>query len=305
MAKNTPAPRPSILGLLVGGPARRAAPLAAILVAVGSVGYWAWTQQAAHIHNDPQYQVTLEKIVLTPSPEWITTDVKVEALRDASLDPPLSALDPQLPERVAKALAFHPWVASVTRVHKTAPGGLDCEVVYRRPVCMVELPPTDAGKRGLYAVDVDGILLPSRDFLDEPKRAARYPRLGGFTPADVGRVGTRWPDARVVGGAKLAAALADSWLKLTLAKIVPAETSDASTPATFELLTDHGSRVVWGRAPGSEEKGEPSAEKKITALLRYIDDHKSLEGREGPQQLDVRGAEVVVVAARSVKKDVK
>src|SRR5690348_12354822 len=104
MAKNSPPPPPGIFGLLISGPARRAAPLLMILVAIGGAGYWAWTQQAAHIKNDPLYQVTLDKIVLTTLPEWITTDVKTEALRDASLDPPLSALDPQLPERVAKAL---------------------------------------------------------------------------------------------------------------------------------------------------------------------------------------------------------
>ena len=310
MAKNTPPPRPTIpifgpLFHLLGGPARRVAPLVAILLALGGLGYWAWTQQQSHIENDPVYQVTLEKIVLTPSPEWIATDVKAEALRDASLDPPLSALDPLLAERVAKALAFHPWIASVTRVRKTAPGGLDCEVVYRRPVCMVELPPTEQGKRGLYAVDIEGILLPSRDFLDEPKRAARYPRLGGFAPSDVGRVGTRWPDARVVGGAKLAAILADSWLKLTLSKIVPTESSNATSAATYELLTDHGSRIVWGHAPGNEAEREAPAVKKIEALIRYVADHKSLEGRNGPQQLDVREAEVIVVAEQPSKRNLK
>jgi hypothetical protein len=162
---------------------------------------------------------------------------------------------------------------------------------------MVELPPAD-GQRGLYAVDVEGVLLPSRDFLTEPKRAARYPRLGGFTPADVGRVGTRWPDTRVIGGAKLAVSLADVWLKLGLAKIVPAPSADAVSPATFEVLTEHGSRIVWGHAPGGESGNEPSGEKKIEALLRYQADHKSLEGRDGPQQLDVRGPGVIIVAER-------
>src|ERR1043166_7674108 len=112
MAKNTTPPRPTvpILGplfrLLVSGPAKRAAPLAAVIACLAGFGYWAWTRQAARIESDPLYQVTLDKIVLTPQPEWITTDVKAEALRDASLDPPLSPLDPQLAERVHAALAF-------------------------------------------------------------------------------------------------------------------------------------------------------------------------------------------------------
>lgn len=275
----------------------RVAPLLAIVVAVGLVGYGVWNSQSPRIETDALYQISLDEIVVTPLPEWITTDVKAEALRDASLDPPLSALDPQLAEQTAKAFSFHPWVAEVRQVRKTAPGGLEVELVYRRPAVMVELPPVD-GRRGLYAVDADGVLLPSRDFLDEPKRAARYPRLGGFTPADVGRVGTRWPDARVIGGAKLAVSLTEVWDKLTLAKIVPTETSDAASPATFELLTRHGSRIAWGHAPGGETGKELSAEKKIELLVRYVADHGSLEGRDGPQQLDVRGNEIVVVAEK-------
>jgi hypothetical protein len=283
----------------------RIAPLLAIVAALALVGYGAWSSQARRIENDPLYQITLDEIVVAPPlPEWITTDLKAEALRDASLDPPLSVLDPQLAERAAKAFSFHPWVAEVRQVRKTAPGGLEVDLVYRRPVAMVELPPVD-GRRGLYAVDVDGILLPSRDFLDDPKKAARYPRLGGFTPADVGRVGTRWPDARIIGGAKLAFGLADVWDKLTLAKIVPTETSDAKSPATFELLTLHGSRVVWGHAPGNEAGNELSAEKKVELLLRYVADHQSLEGRDGPQQLDLRGNEIVVVAEKPKKSTTK
>jgi len=303
MAKHTPhppAPKPfnPLTALLFSGPSRRAAPLLAIVAGVVAFGYWAWSKQAERIASDPLYQISFDRVVLTPPPDWVTTDVKVEAFREASLDPPLSALDPQLAERVAKALAFHPWVAEVQSVRKVAPDGLEANIVYRRPVCMVELPPTPDGKRGLYAVDVEGTLLPSRDFLQDPKKAAQYPRLGGFMSADVGRVGTRWPDSRVIGGAKTAAVLTEAWHTLSLAKIVPSQSSDSVNAAVFELLTQHGSRVLWGHAPGSETSNEIAADKKIAALLRYVQDHKSLEGRDGPQQLDVRGAEIVIVAVK-------
>jgi hypothetical protein len=282
-------------GLPLGGLLRRAAPLLTIAGVIVGGTYWAWSRQQARIEAEGHYQIALSDIRITPVPEWITTDVIAEALRDASLDPPLSALDPTLAERVAKALAFHPWIAEVRRV-RTLTGGLEIDVDYRRPVCMVELPPNN-GKRGLYAVDIVGTLLPSRDFLDEPKKAASYPRLGGFVPAEVGRVGLKWPDARILEGAKVAVALHPVWAKLNLAKIAPQESSTAtsSTPG-FELLTNDGSRVVWGRAPGSEAKGEMLADNKIESLVRYVADHGSLEGRDGPQQLDVRGAQLVIVA---------
>lgn len=288
MAKTvTPQPSQSLL--------RRAAPLFIIAGLLGGGAYWAWSQQSARIQAEGHYRIGSGDIHTTPRPEWITTDVATEALRDASLDPPFSSLDPALAERVAKAFEVHPWVAEVRQV-RTLTGTLEIDLVYRRPACMVELPPNN-GKRGLYAVDAEGTLLPSRDFLDEPKKAIHYPRLGGFVPAEVARVGAKWPDARIVGGARLAVALADVWTKLKLAKIAAEATSDAaSTVPTFELLTQDGSRIVWGAAPGSEGQGEMPAVKKIGALLDYVADHGSLEGRDGPQQLDVRGGHLVVVA---------
>ena len=106
-------------------------------------------------------------------------------MRDASLDAPLSILDEQLAERLAKAFSFHPWVAEVREVRKSIPARVTIDLVYRRPVCMVELP----DRSGLYAVDAQAFLLPSRDFLDEPQKAAQYPRLAGITSVNIGRVG--------------------------------------------------------------------------------------------------------------------
>lgn len=288
MAKSvTPEPSQSVL--------RRAMPLLLIAGTLSGGTYWAWSRQSARIEAEGHYRIGSGDIRTTPRPEWITTDVAAESLRDASLDPPFSSLDPALAERVAKAFEVHPWVAEVRQV-RALTGALEVDLVYRRPVCMVELPPNN-GKRGLYAVDAEGTLLPSRDFLDEPKKAIAYPRLGGFVPAEVARVGAKWPDARIVAGARTAFVLTEVWSKLKLAKIAPETTADAaSSVPTFELLTQEGSRIVWGAAPGSEAKGEMPAAKKIGALLDYIADHGSLDGRDGPQHLDVRGGHLIVIA---------
>jgi hypothetical protein len=294
-AKSPPAGGNAVATASRAGTLRRAAPLFAVVAALSLGGYWAWTQQIERIGAEPHYQIGLDAVRLTPAPEWITTDVKAEALRDASLDLPLSSLDPKLAERAAQAFAFHPWIAEVKQVRKLT-GALEVDVVYRRPVCMVELPAVD-GQRGLYAVDVDGNLLPSRDFLGEPKRATRYPRLGGFVPGVPGRVGARWPDPRILGGAKTAAALFDVWHQLMLAKItLPEYENVAPGPPQFDLLTAGGSRIFWGHAPGSELPPEMTVDRKIAALVHYLADHGTLEGRDGPQRIDVRGATMTVVA---------
>jgi hypothetical protein len=56
----------------------------------------------------------------------------------------------------------------------------------------------------------------------------------------------------------------------------------------FELFTRSGTRIVWGLAPGSNAAGELPATEKVARLQQYLDEHKTLEGPSGPQELDVR-----------------
>ena len=104
-----------------------------------------------------------------------------EIFRDASLDDPqhpLSLMDDDLVERVKSAFSLHPWIARVVRVEKFYPGRVVVDVVYRHPVCMVEV----LGE--LLPVDVEGVVLPKEDFLQrgaEPVPAAgenREPAAG-------------------------------------------------------------------------------------------------------------------------------
>ena len=293
----TPGPGVPILGpvfrLVFAGPGRRLAPLWTVALVVGLGAYWGWSEFGPHIVASPQYHVTSETIVVTPPPAWIKADVKLEALRDASIDLPVSVLDDQLVERIARAFAFHPWVASVARVQKSPPASVVVELAYRKPVCMVELP----DRSGLYAVDGQATLLPSRDFLDDPQSPTRYPRLSGVSAVAVGRVGAPWADPLVVGGAAIAAELQSAWTELGLQRIAQlAGTTVETTGAQFELHTRRGSRIAWGSPPGREADGEMTSADKVAALRRYVADHGSLEGRDGPQRLDLRGAHVVVLA---------
>ncbi|MBL9082609.1 MAG: hypothetical protein JNK76_12420 [Planctomycetales bacterium] len=297
MAKVSKSPTPGvpvlgpIFGLLLGP---RVRPLLGIAIVVVGGAYWAWSNVRDQVLAEAQYQIGLEQVVVTARPEWIKADVRVEALRNASLDLPLNVLDDQLAERVAKAFEFHPWVAEVRQVKKSLPAQVAVDVVYRKPVCMVELP----DRSGLYAVDAAAFLLPSQDFLSEPKKAAAYPRLAGITSMNVGRVGVRWPDPLVQTGVLVAAALEEVWPKLNLARITPTEVEVGQSVPQFELTTRGGTQILWGSAPTTELAGESRAADKIAALLGYARDHGSLEGRNGPQRIDVRTREITVLAAK-------
>jgi hypothetical protein len=271
---------------------RRVGPLLAIVAVVGGGGYWAWSKLRDSVTGQSHYSITAESIVLSPQPDWIKADVKTEALRDASLELPLPLLDDALAERISKAFAFHPWIAEVKQVRKAVPSQVIVDVVYRKPACMVELPEG----LGLYAVDASAYLLPTKDFLDDPRRAHGYPRLTGIVNLNMGRLGMRWPDPFVQGGAAVAAALETAWPRLNLARIAPSLDSISSPTPRFELVTRLGTRIVWGSAPGQETAGEMPAARKVESLLRYANDNGSLEGRTGPQRLDLTGQSITIIA---------
>jgi len=273
------------------GPARPAGVLLLCVLFIAFGTYWAWLKLRSRIQAADEYRIGPEHIKLIPSlPSWIHRDLCKEVFHDAALDGSLNILDKNLCERITQAFAQHPWVGKVERVSKRLPATVEVELIYRRPVCMVEV------SGGLLPVDEEGVLLPSSDFT--PTEAVRYPRLTGVGQAPPVSPGRRWHDARVIGGAELAAQLFDDWQRLQLRRIVPLSHPppagenlgrEASGEPFFVLITRGGSKILWGYAPGANMLGElPPGEKKAR-LLHYLAEHNSLEGRDGkPQELDVR-----------------
>jgi hypothetical protein len=268
--------------------------IAALLIgAFGGGIYTAWRKLRPRILAAPEYRVGPDQVQTTPLPPWIHTDIRADVFREPSLDGQLSIMDDDLAERIAKAFAQHPWVAKVGQVTKQHPALVKVSLEYRKPVCMVEVP------HGVLAVDGEGVLLPSEDF--SPLEASRYPRLVGVDRQPTGSAGRRWGDARVVGGAEIAAALDGLWEPLRLKRIEPLEADPAAAAGNpsesgrramepfFALFTRSGTRVLWGYAPGANVLGEIPAAEKVARLRRYLADHDTLDGPQGQrQELDVR-----------------
>ena len=140
---------------------------------------------------------------------------------------------------------------------------------------------------GPLPVDVEGVLLPSDDFSVIEKNS--YLRLSGVDTAPLSPAGDHWGDDRVAGGAQIAAALADVWRQLKIERIVasPPAAATATVEPTYQLLTRGGTRIAWGPAPLSKASEEIPAAEKVARLLQYVADKGTLEGRDGPQELDV------------------
>lgn len=254
-----------------------------VLVAATTGGYGLWRSLRPRILRQDEYRVTPERVVITPLPDWIRTDLKTEVLREAGMEQSQSLLDPLLTQRIARAFELHPWVAQVKRVSKRHPARVEVELVYRRPVCMVEVP------GGLYPVDAEGVLLPTADF--SPIEARHYPRLGGVTSAPLGGVGSPWGDPRVQDGARIAEVLADIWNELKLAQIVPhgsGENTPSLSEPLYDLVTRGGNRIVWGHPPGQAVGNEAGTEAKIAWLRKLVSDHGSLDSAIGSGGVDLR-----------------
>ncbi|MEE8450424.1 MAG: hypothetical protein V3R99_00875 [Thermoguttaceae bacterium] len=279
-----------------------------VLVVLGLAGGWhlVWREVGDYVLSSESYLVTLDQIEIAPStlpPEWINTDIREEAFRSVSLDRPLSIMDDDLTERIANAFKLHPWVAKVPRVTKHHPARVRVELIYRRPVCMVEVPGghvlvdgrMKAVPGGCYPVDARGVVLPTRDFLlpsgDISQAAAgRYPLLINVDTLPMGTVGESWGDARVVGGAEIATVFGDAWKQLRLAAIIASGTS-ADVPA-YALLTSRGAKIDWGRAPGNATAAELPAADKVVRLQDYFNRYGTLKGFDASKEFNVRALRV-------------
>jgi hypothetical protein len=246
----------------------------------GSIyGWLRWGQPAMQL---AEYVVTPERIIVTPQPTWIHSNVKTEVLRSVGADR-FDLHDRKLVEQLAHAFALHPWVSNVVRIQKRYPAQVDVELQYRRPVMVVKLDKPE--EQGLLFLDEASILLPSADFA--PSQAKGYLRImaSGETPASV--YGTPWGSERIAGAARIAAAWANRWQPLGLYWIVAARSPGGGL--IYELRPqDEKVRVIWGLAVGHESASEPSVEQKIAALEQYVRDKGPLSREGAPGVIDLR-----------------
>ena len=282
------------------GPGRPVLVAAALVGVFGGGAYLAWRRIGPRILRSPEYRVGPAQVEITPLPGWIhrnSGEFQAEVFRSPALDGPLSIMDDDLTERIAKTFKLHPWVAKVGRVTKQYPNpaSVKVELVYREPVCMVDVP------GWAYAVDADGVVLPGEDFTS--MEATRYPHLTGVDRKPAVQAGGRWVDLKVVGGAKIAEAFGPAWEKMQL-QYIDALAADPAAGAAgiaggdsprramepfFALRTRQGSRILWGYAPGAPIAGEIPAAEKVARLQQYFAENDTLDGPQGQRQdLDVR-----------------
>lgn len=270
-------------------PSSRLARLITLLVvAVMLIGglLVSWNKWGPAVTGSDAYRLQADCIELTPQPHWIQGNVKAEVVIEGSLaNMPL--LDRQLTVNVARAFELHSWVERVERVRKRPGPVVQVELVYRRPVAMVEVLTND--QPGLLPVDRFGVVLPPGDF--SAQQARDYLRVVVDYHQPIGLLGTSWGDERVEGGAAIASLLQEiDWQEVGLYRVVAVSRSAnrAQSDFHYDLLTRNQQRIRWGRAPGGELKDEPRAGDKIARLLEYVRQEGGLTGDKDSQIIDLQ-----------------
>ncbi len=295
--KNTPeASRLGRAGRLIMQRARAIVALAVVaLLGWGMQGVW--RHYAPQISQQKNYLLTEQRITISPLPEWITGDVRGEAIRNAGLAGRLSVLDSAFAQVVEDAFVLHPWVESVNRITKSYPAGVHVELTYRRPVAVVEL--VNQNVVQLIPIDRHGVHLPA---LEVPNIRKRYlPRIGNIVERPL--PGQPWADPRVLGAADLAVQLEPVWKSLHLVDILPLsrpEIRNQQQYFLFDLITRAGTRIVWGAAPGASPPGEDKFAAKLDRLRQCDQRYGPLDSIHGPAVVDVRTE--LAITPRTAKK---
>lgn len=255
----------------------------ALLAAIPVLAPWLY-RQLPKLESREEYRLALDKVVIDPAPVApIPTTLFEQVQKRAELPDELSVLDRELPKRLAEAFSLHPWIARVVEVRNEYPAAVRVSVEYRKPVALVHV------SNGYYAVDKDGILLPPQDF--SKTDAEEYIAVKGIASTPQNAAGQRWDDPAVTAAARLADLLAPKWKQLQVATIVapkdvPALTDDDTLQ--FDLLTKNGSRILWGRAPGTQHPGELTPSQKLGRLNKYLAEFGSFDRPSGPYEIDIR-----------------
>ena len=232
-----------------------------------------WNQYSEAILSEPGFKLTSEKLQVTPSPEWIVSDVKADAMIRGRL---LGAniLDKEFSLRIERAFSANPWVRDVPLVNPSGARGrgVVVELEWRRPVAFVIVDARKYGQdypEGLFPVDEEGVLLPQEI---PSERANGYPKIGGIETEPNGRkAGLPWGDSRVADAAKIAVLLEDIWHELGLLRIdAPTIAETKTKQAFYRLVLPNEESTVWGSAPGREIPGESSAAEKVARLRQIL-----------------------------------
>lgn len=260
-----------------------------VLLASGVAARKLWDGLHDRLAGSPQYQITAEKIHLSPDPVpvWIRSDVKSEVLRDSRLIGTATLLGDtrETQQQLVDAFEIHPWIRTVRRIEFAGRSRIEIDLEYREPVAVIEVAGT--GQLELLPVDCDGVRLPDEDLTDVEK--SYLPRIADIEVRPL--IGDALTDLRVVGAVKLAAGLRSVWEEFQLLDLVPSEYPEVYRSHryySYDIRSNGGTLIRWGAAPKLGPPSEGTFDEKLARLQRYVRENGALDSIDSHKLIDVR-----------------
>lgn len=206
-------------------------------------------------------QATVEFIGL---PNWVNGDLLAMLVLTTQVQLGGDPFRQQDLVLVRDALLNSGWFESIEQVRRIRTDLVQVRGTFVRPFAVIR------DGEGDHLVDPHGRLLPRSYAHDE---AEHFIVITGARFDRPQRPGVQWDGADITAALRLMR-LIDSraWLGQIIA-IDAADYFSREDGGGLIILTDRGSRIVWGSAPGEETAGEATAEKKLS-YLDYQADHQ-------------------------------
>ncbi len=275
-------------------------PRGALLSIVGPLvlaifGYFGWRYWGAERLDRALYSLSAERLDVTPQPDWIPGNVKDEVLSSGALAD-VSLLDRQATSSIARAFDSHPWVQETVLVEKAAGGHVRVRLTYRKPLALVFCQPTTEtdqneplkSKAGFYAVDENGMVLPSDGFVVKSEKDYFLVFTEGAKPPSI--AGAAFGDPKITQAlllCKLLEPVRQTWALRSI-HVQADPTPSSAQPWILGIVTFNKQQIVWGHAPGLEISGEAPVPKKIEKLKGYFQSQAS--ALPAPTVIDLRFA---------------
>ncbi len=258
------------------------------LIPLVVLGYLGWYHYGSKKLDQALYALRLEQVQLTQQPHWIMTSVLEEVYKASRLDR-INILDPAASSSIASAFETHPWVEKTTRVQKVQGRGVSVDVIYRKPLAMVQVyyyPTDESGmrlserKEGYYPVDHKGVVLPVGDFKQTQAMVWDYPIIDiDDLEQAAAQPGMPFKDVRIQEGLRLIAFLEKQSeikkLGVQWIRVRRDNNLTSASPWILEIWTTDQRMITWGRSPGEEAAGESTAERKIAVLSAWLESQRS------------------------------
>lgn len=205
-------------------------------------------------------------VAFTDQPGWVHGELlrslELTVERCVSADPMARQ---ELVEAV-HALRTTGWFEAVDQVRRTGPGEIEVDATFVTPFAVIR------DDEGDHVVDPSGYLLPIRYALeqmnDEASPTVRKLVVQGARFDRPPRPGMQWEGADVAAGLELLRLIdREPWRE----QVATVDVSRYLRYEELQLLTNRGSRIHWGAAPGEETPGEVEAKRKLRRLQQAYD----------------------------------